>query len=194
MRRFWSWLGLNLGKHWITVIIVLSAVTIFFAYGTTKLEFSTGQENYLNKSDQIYKDNVAYQDLFGGEAMVSLVTMDKGHTVAELFTAENIAKWQAAEAEIRNSHKVQNVVSPLTALQWNDNLIKGPNGNPSTGVAGTAIVGAIGRTKNPKAQALRTADATKTLQRVERDPAGGPHARQPALRRLLAVRQHRRSP
>jgi hydrophobe/amphiphile efflux-3 (HAE3) family protein len=170
VRRFWSWLGLNLGKHWIIVTVTLAAVTVFFAYGATKLEFSTGQENYLNKSDQIYKDNVAYQNLFGGEAMVSLVTMDQGHTVAELFTPANIERWKAAEAEIRDSHKVQNVVSPLTALQWNDNLIKGPNGDPSSGVAGTAITAAIQRTKDPNAQAKRLADATRTLQRVSAIP------------------------
>ena len=69
-------------------------------YGVTKLEFSTGQENYLNKNDQVYKDNVAYQKLFGGEAMFTLVTMDKGHTVDELFTPENIAKWKAVEQTI----------------------------------------------------------------------------------------------
>ena len=67
----------------------------------TKLEFSTDQSNYLNKSDQVYKDNVAYQSLFGGEAMITLVTMDPGHTVAELFTADGIKQWTQVAAKIR---------------------------------------------------------------------------------------------
>ena len=90
MRRFWSWLGLNLGRHWIVVLLVGGIVTVGLGYGTTKLKFSTDQSNYLNKSDHVYKDNVAYQKLFGGEAMITLVTMDPGHTVAELFTADGI--------------------------------------------------------------------------------------------------------
>jgi len=170
VHKFWSWLGLNLGKHWIVVIAVGAVVTVGLGYGMTKLEFSTGQENYLNKSDQVYKDNVAYQSLFGGEAMVTLVTMHPGHTVAELFDADGIKQWQAVERQIRGSHKVANVVSPLTALQWNDRLIEGPGGDPTQGVAGKIITGAIARDKDPKSVALRTADATRTLQRVTAIP------------------------
>ncbi len=99
MHKFWSWLGLNLGKHWIIVLSVLALVTVGLGYGITNLKFSTGQDSYLNKSDQVYKDSVAYQKLFGGEAMVTLVTMDKGHTVNELFTPKNIAQWNAVEQE-----------------------------------------------------------------------------------------------
>ena len=88
MHKFWSWLGLNLGKHWIAVIVGGLLITVGLGFGITKLEFSTGQDNYLNKSDQVYKDNVAYQNLFGGQAMLTLVTMDQGHTVAELFTPD----------------------------------------------------------------------------------------------------------
>ena len=87
MDKFWAWLGLNLGKHWIAVLLVGGLMTVGLGFGATKLKFSTDQSNYLNKSDQVYKDNVAYQNLFGGEAMVTLVTMDPGHTVGELFTA-----------------------------------------------------------------------------------------------------------
>ena len=97
MRKFWSWLGLNLGKHWIVVLTIGAVLTVGFGYGITKLEFSTGQDSYLNKSDQVYKDSVAYQDLFGGQAMLTLVTMDKGHTVSELFTPENVRQWRAVE-------------------------------------------------------------------------------------------------
>ena len=170
MHKFWSWLGLNLGKHWITVMVIGAVLTLGFGYGITKLHFSTSQGNYLNHSDQVYKDNVAYQNLFGGQAMVSLVSMDKGHTVAELFTVENIKKWQAAESEIRHSGKVENVVSPLTALQWNDNLIKSPSGNATDSVAGKALLSALNRDPTAKGKALRQADATKTLERLNAIP------------------------
>ena len=93
-------------------------------------KFSTDQSNYLNKSDQVYKDNVAYQKLFGGEAMVTLVTMDPGHTVAELFTADgHQAVDRRRRARSTRRTKCSSVVTPLTALQWNDNLVQGPNGD-----------------------------------------------------------------
>ena len=170
MHKFWSWLGLNLGKHWIVVVTVGAVVTVVLGYGTTKLEFSTGQENYLNKSDQVYKDNVAYQKLFGGEAMVTLVTMHPGHTVEELFDTAGINQWLAVDRDIQNSHKVLNVVTPLTALQWNDRLIQSPSGDPTQSVAGKILFGGIQRATGAKAKAERTADGLRTVTRLSAIP------------------------
>ena len=98
MQRFWSYLAVQLGKHaiWVTVIGLL--VTIGLGLGITQLEFATGQDSYLNKSDQVYKDNVAYQDLFGGQAMLTVITMDDGHTVDELFTGDGAAAVRSTSA------------------------------------------------------------------------------------------------
>ncbi len=181
MERFWSWLGLNLGKHWVVVMLVGTVLTVGLGFGATKLEFSTSQSNYLNKSDQVYKDNVVYQKLFGGEAMVTLVTMDPGHTVAELFTPENIKQWEAVAARIKpgvasltKTHGgVLDVVSPLTALQWNDKLVTGPNGDVTQSVAGKILTSALARETSTQGKAARQADATKTLARF--DAIKGPH-------------------
>ena len=35
----------------------------------------------MNKNDQVAKDNVSYQKLFGGQIMLVLFTMDDGHQV-----------------------------------------------------------------------------------------------------------------
>jgi len=53
VRKYWSWLGLNLGKHWIIVLTTGAVVTVALGLGIPKLEFSTGQDSYLNKSDQV---------------------------------------------------------------------------------------------------------------------------------------------
>jgi hydrophobe/amphiphile efflux-3 (HAE3) family protein len=166
----WEWLGLNLGKHWIAVLTVGAVVTLVLGYGATKLEFSTGQENYLNKTDQVYKDNVAYQKLFGGEAMLSLTTLQPGHTVAELFTPENIAKWKAVEAKIRANPRVLDVVGPLDAMNWNAALVKSPDGNPTDSPAGKALLDAVNAAKTPAAKQLRQVDGSKTLKRLNAIP------------------------
>src|SRR5215203_363233 len=100
MRRVWAWMALNFGKHAGIVGVVGLAVTLGLGYGITRLEFATGQDSYLNKDDVVYKDSVAYQDLFGGQAMLTLVSIDEGD-LTELFTPENVAKWQAVEADLR---------------------------------------------------------------------------------------------
>jgi hypothetical protein len=170
VHNFWGWLGLNLGKHWIRVLVIGTIVTVVLGYGITNLEFSTGQDTYLNKSDQVYKDSVAYQKLFGGEAMLTLVTMAKGHTVSELFRPGNIKQWQAIEKKLHDSGKVVNAVTPLTALQFNDALVRGPGGDPTQGVAGKILLDGVARAKNPKDAAARNADAAKTLTRISAIP------------------------
>ena len=66
MQRFWSYIAVQLGKHAVVVTVIGLLVTLGLGLGITQLEFATGQDSYLNKSDQVYKDNVAYQRLFGG--------------------------------------------------------------------------------------------------------------------------------
>ena len=88
VHRFWSRLAVELGKRAGLVSVIGLLVTLILGFGITRLDFATGQDSYLNKSDQVYKDNVAYQGLFGGQAMLTVITMDQGHTVDELFTAE----------------------------------------------------------------------------------------------------------
>src|SRR3954468_15920692 len=130
MQRFWSWLAVELGKRAGLVAVVGLLITLIAGYGTTQLKFSTGQDSYLNASDQVFKDNVAYQNLFGGEAMLVLITADPGQTVADLSTPHNLAEMQQITDELQQRPDlIEAVVSPKTALQWSDNLIqKAPDG------------------------------------------------------------------
>jgi hypothetical protein len=166
LQRFWSWLGLNAGKHWVVVVLVGLVLTLGFGYGITKLEFATGQDSYLNKSDQVYKDSVTYQGLFGGEAMLTLVTMEKGHKVNELFTPQNIERWNAAEAKLRADKDIVSVVSPVTALKFTDALVSSPNGDPTQSVAGKILLAAQARDPSAAGVKARTADNIKTLTRL----------------------------
>jgi hydrophobe/amphiphile efflux-3 (HAE3) family protein len=168
--RIWSWLGLNLGKHAGIVSVIGLLVTLTLGFGITKLEFATGQDSYLNKSDQVYKDNVSYQSLFGGQAMLTLYTMDKGKDVSDLFTPGNLARFRDQEKQLRASPGVLGVVSPLTALQFTDNLVASPDGNPATSVAGQILLRAQQRETDPAKAAARADDNVKTLTRISAIP------------------------
>ncbi|MCU1430617.1 MAG: hypothetical protein JWL83_4617 [Actinomycetia bacterium] len=170
MQKFWGWLGLNLGKHWVAVIVSGTVLTLVLGFGITRLKFATGQDSYLNKSDQVYKDSVAYQKLFGGQAMVTLVTMDKGHTVKELFTPAAIAQWKQAERKLRKPGTTVSVVTPLTALEFNDALVRSPSGDPTKSVAGRVLLDATARDKSTAGAKARGADALTTLTRLNAVP------------------------
>jgi hydrophobe/amphiphile efflux-3 (HAE3) family protein len=169
MRRVWAWMAVNFGKHAGIVGAIGLAITLILGLGITKLDFATGQDSYLNKDEQVYQDSVAYQDLFGGQAMVTLFTMDEGQTVTDLFTPDNIEHIQQVEEQLRGTDGVLTVISPLTALQFTQNMVEGPPDAPddvTQSVAGQALLSARDREPDPEAQALRLEDASTTLARI----------------------------
>jgi len=172
MQRFWSYIAVQLGKHayWVTGIGLI--VTILLGLGITQLQFATGQDSYLNKSDQVYKDNVKYQDLFGGEAMLTVIQVPEGHTIDEIFTAEGVKQFEDFTKTVQGSGKVDAVVSPLTALQYSDALVQSPSGSPTDSVAGKALLAAQAKeAPGSAAAAARLQDSLATLQRFEAIPA-----------------------
>jgi uncharacterized protein len=170
MRRVWAWMGLNFGKHAGIVGVIGLAITLVLGLGATKLDFATGQDSYLNKDEQVYKDNVAYQDLFGGQAMLTLFTMEEGSDVVDLFTPDNIQRLQAIEDQLHDTEGVEAVVTPLTALQFTQNLAVSDTGDPTQSVAGQALLSAREREPDPAAQQVRLQDAATTLERLNAVP------------------------
>jgi uncharacterized protein len=170
MRRVWAWMGLNFGKHAGIVGVIGLAITLVLGLGATKLDFATGQDSYLNKDEQVYKDNVAYQDLFGGQAMLTLFTMEEGSDVVDLFTPDNIQRLQEIEDQLHDTEGVEAVVTPLTALQFTQNLAVSDTGDPTQSVAGQALLSAREREPDPAAQQVRLEDAATTLERLSAVP------------------------
>lgn len=171
MQRFWMRLAVWLGKHAGLVALLGLIVTLLFGFGITQLEFQTGQDSYFNKDDQVYKDSVAYQDLFGGQAMLTLVTMDEGHTIDELFTAENRARFTEAAEALRADEHVQNVITPVDVMDFNAALVDSESGNPLDSIAGAALFRATTDDPSAEGRAARQADAAVTLSRLEAIPA-----------------------
>src|SRR3954454_21339330 len=167
MQRFWSWLAVGLGKHAIAVVLVLVAITVLLGAGISKLEFATGQDSYLNKSDQVYKDNVQYQDLFGGQAMLTVITMNQGHKIDELFTAEGQQQFTTLHDSLSSTNLYHGVVTPLTAVVFSNSLVSSPDGDVTKSIAGKALLGALGKEPPGTPQAAaRAEDSTATLARV----------------------------
>ncbi len=189
MKRFWGWLALTAGKRAGTVGIIGLLITLILGVGITRLEFATSQSSYLNPSDQVYKDVRAYEDLFGGQAMVVMFTMTGSATVEDLFTPENTATMQALRAELEagaQAHQLQSTIDPLLALEYSNSLITqkwvpGEDGGAGTvtdapiteAVAGAALLDALARDGSDAGTQARSADSTTTLARV--GAVEGPH-------------------
>jgi hydrophobe/amphiphile efflux-3 (HAE3) family protein len=174
VQRFWSWLAVELGRRAGLVSIVGLLVTVALGLGISQLEFATGQDSYLNKGDQVAKDNVAYQDLFGGQIMIVLFTMDEGSTVVDMASGENRQTILDATEEIEADPNVESVVTPLTGLEFSDSLIQNSYADPgqkaalpTESIAGTVLQRAIDAEEaGSEEQILRYLDQDATACRL----------------------------
>ena len=177
MKKFWSNLAVQLGKRAGLVSVIGLILTLVLGLGIPKLQFATGQDSYLNKGDQVAKDNVAYQKLFGGQIMLVLFTMDDGHSVSELATndANRKAIEDAKKEILSHTDTVEAVLTPLDPLEFSANLLsRTPDDptnadafDPTASIAATAINDATAAEPAGSAGAeARSADFAKTAERL----------------------------
>jgi hydrophobe/amphiphile efflux-3 (HAE3) family protein len=146
-------------------------LTMVLGYGITKLQFATGTDSYLNADEQVYKDSIDYQRRFGGEANLTVITMDEGHKVDELFTNEaNRSAIEKTSASIRKISGVRGVIDPLVALDLSGRLIAQNPDEPTTAnILGSVATGAVNDAllRAPeKDKAARSADLAATTAKV----------------------------
>lgn len=166
--------------------MILLIITVGLGSGITNLKFATGQDSYLNDSDQVAKDNLVYQRLFGGQAMLTVISMQKGHTVDELFTAKGRRQFERFHDTLLKSGKVHGVITPLTILEFSDALVSSPDGNPTSSVAGKALLAAQAKeTPGSPAAEARARDSVATIQRLSAVPVAERTLENPAWVKFL---------
>ncbi len=159
METFWRRAGVQLGKYWYAVLALVVVISGLATFGLKQLEFATGQDSYLNADSQVAIDNVAFQDDFGGEAIIVLFQAQDGSTIRDLFAGDNLAELQRLEAELRQVPEVFSVVAPLTSLQFSEAIVE-------QGVGTNALLSAVQREPDPAAKEIRQADLAITLARL----------------------------
>ena len=161
MERFWRGLGVALGKYWYLVAVAVLLISGVLVLGVRQLEFATGQDSYLNPESQIALDNVQFQDDFGGETVIILLTASEGSdaTIEDLFEGENLATLEQLNEDLADIDEAYAVVTPLTALQFSDNLL-------SNGVGTNALISAAQRDEDEDGSAARAADISTALARL----------------------------
>jgi uncharacterized protein len=169
VRRFWIWLADHVSRRTAIVLAVGAVATLILALGLPRLEFATGQDSYLEPGSRIAIDNREYQDLFGGQAMIVVFAAEEGGSTLDLFEPRNLERMRQLEADLRAVDGVINVVSPLTALEWSNNLVEGGLDSPAGQILQRAIA-REGEQGNDEAAAARLAGGQVTLVRSEGIP------------------------
>ena len=110
----WDRMARVLVRRPVLVLCATFLVTAALSVGLVNLEFRTDQNTLVNSSSQVFKDNVRYQQEFGGDNMLILVSGDP----VDLFSAKNIDALQQMEKDLRATPGVSTVVGPYTAMQF----------------------------------------------------------------------------
>lgn len=159
MESIWRRAGVLLGKYWYAVVGVFVVITVVLSFGLRQIEFATGQDSYLNEDSQVAIDNVAFQEDFGGEAVIVMFRAEGDADISDLFSEENLDELTRMEAELREIPEVYAVVAPLTSVTYSASIV-------TEDVGTNALLGALEREPDEAGREARSADVTTTLSRL----------------------------
>ena len=163
VQKFWRWLGLNLGKHWIIVLVGRRA-------GHRRARLRHHEPEVLDRPGQLPQQE---RPGLQGQRRLPEALRRRGdgrarhdgqgpHRQRAVHPRRTSRSGHASSKQLHDSGKVVNVVTPLTALQFNDALVRSPAGDPTQSVAGKILLGA----SRPRPVAGRTGrSATPTRPR-----------------------------
>jgi uncharacterized protein len=114
MRTVWSSLSAAVTRHPGRLLAAVAAVVAALAVGLPQLDFVTGQDTMVDPGSEVYRINERYQDTFGGEPMLVLLTGD----IRGMSTGAAQDEIRALEDDLRASGEFAAVVGPATALDF----------------------------------------------------------------------------
>lgn len=113
MRRAWLVLTDVIQRRYVWILAVACVLTVVLAFGIPRIEFKTGQDTIVSSSSQVYKDNLRYQETFGGDPLIILFEGD----VRQLLSPPNVDTLRDLEAGLQQREGVGAIISPLTVMQ-----------------------------------------------------------------------------
>ena len=125
MRRVWAWMALNFGKH-----AGDRRGRRPGGHAAARARDHPARVRHRaglatsTRTTQVYKDSVAYQDLFGGQAMVSSSRWTRAPTSSTSSRPRTSPACGGRRASCAAPRASWPVVSPLTALQFTQNLVR----------------------------------------------------------------------
>ncbi len=171
MERLWRRLSAGVTRHPGRLLVAAAAVVALLAVGLPRLEFVTGQETMVDPGSDVYRINERYQDTFGGEPMLILLTGD----IRALTTGAAFDEVSALEQDLRATGEFPAVVGPATALDFAagqlavaPDLIGAATERDAEAAAGAARSEAAADGRSPAEQDAAATTAATAL-RAERD-------------------------
>lgn len=114
MDAAWGWVGRQLERRARLVLAVVVLLTAVLGAGIGRLEFETSQSSLISDETEVARANQRYQEAFGGEPMLVLLS---GPT-ADLSQPAVLDELTALEDDLRATGAFRAVLGPVTALRF----------------------------------------------------------------------------
>jgi hydrophobe/amphiphile efflux-3 (HAE3) family protein len=114
MARFWKWFAAVVRRRPGRMVGAALAGVVVLGVGLPALDFVTSQETLVDPGSQAFEDNARYQDTFGGEAMMVLMTGDIG----TITSPDGLAHVRALEEDLRATGEFETVTGPAVVLDF----------------------------------------------------------------------------
>ena len=115
MQRFWLSIAEFVSRRYVWVLAASALATVVLAFGITRLEFKTSQDTIVPSGSQVYRDNVRYEEQFGGEPVLVLFS---GENIRDLLSGSNLSQLRDVEYELIDSGLYHAVLGPYTTLEF----------------------------------------------------------------------------
>jgi uncharacterized protein len=92
-------------------------VLVVLAVGLPRLVFETTQEGLIGEGHPLAATNAEFQEEFGGEALLLVLSAHEGHRIDDLFTGENRRQLIDLEDRLRATDRFHAVLGPVGSLE-----------------------------------------------------------------------------
>ena len=172
MHKFWSWLGLNLGKHWIVVLTIGAVLTVGsrLRHHQARVLHRPGQLPQQERSGLQGQRRVPAPVRRPGDADAR--DHGRGSHRERALHAGGVRQWQAVEtaAAWKRAHRQRRQPADGARVRRRARCAARRATRPRASPAKSLLGCGRARAKTPDGQAVRNADAAQTLARLNAIP------------------------
>lgn len=125
MQKIYYRISQQIFKHSKLWIGLITLITIFLAFGLSKIQMKMGNDVFVSSSSKVYQDSQRYQKQFGGDSVYLLLSGNQNNVISH-HTLQKVAHFDHQVAKIDNVRNTTDVVSTL-----NEELQKAGSSNSS---------------------------------------------------------------
>ncbi|MHA8086296.1 efflux RND transporter permease subunit [Aquirufa sp. Wall-65K1] len=107
MKNAWDWIGANILKHKIVILIVLALLTAGLIYKSSQIQLSYELAKILPKTDERFQLYESFKKKYGEDGNVMVIGLEN----PQLFTPNEFDAWKKLSLDIKNLPGIKNILS-----------------------------------------------------------------------------------